>query len=68
MLDYIYPEEEQRFFTDRELAAARALVARPWFISRAGFTPEAEAFARREGIMISDQAAVERLDRATRQG
>jgi len=40
---------------------AEALVARPWFISRAGFTPEAEAFARREGIMISDQAEVEQL-------
>ena len=51
----------------RLLAAARALAARPWFISRAGFTPEAEAFARREGIMISDQAAIERLDKMLRQ-
>jgi hypothetical protein len=43
------------------LAAARILSAQPWFISRAGFTPEAEAFARRERIMISGQAEIERL-------
>lgn len=43
------------------LAAAGTLSARPWFISRAGFTPEAEAFARREEIMISGQAEIERL-------
>ena len=36
-------------------------LARPWFISRAGFTPEAEEFARREGIMISGKADIERL-------
>jgi hypothetical protein len=43
------------------LATAETLAARPWFISRAGFTPEAEAFARREGIMVSSQAQIERL-------
>jgi hypothetical protein len=43
------------------LAVARSLSARPWFISRAGFTPEALAFARQEGIMVSGQAEVERL-------
>jgi len=43
------------------LAAAEALSARPWFISRAGFTPEAEAFARQEGVMITGQAEIERL-------
>ncbi len=34
------------------LAAAGTLSARLWFIWRAGFTPEAEVFARREKIMI----------------
>jgi len=43
------------------LAAARILSAQPWFISRAGFTPEAEGFARRERIMISGRAEIERL-------
>jgi len=43
------------------LVAARSLSAQPWFISRAGFTPEAEEFARREGIMISGKADIERL-------
>jgi hypothetical protein len=43
------------------LAAAETLAARSWFISRAGFTPEAEVFARREGIMISDQTQIEQL-------
>jgi hypothetical protein len=42
-------------------AKAETLLARPWLISRAGFTPEAEAFARREGIMISGQEEIERL-------
>lgn len=43
------------------LTAAESLTARPWFISRAGFTPEAEEFARREGIMISSQAEIKQL-------
>ena len=43
------------------LRAAETLSARPWFISRAGFTPKAEAFARREGIMISGRVEIERL-------
>ena len=43
------------------LAAAGTLSARPWFVSRAGFTPEAEAFARRERIMISSQVEIGRL-------
>ena len=46
----------------RKLAeAAGTLAARPWFISQAGFTPEAEEFARREGIMISSQAEIKQL-------
>ena len=43
------------------LSAAETLSARPWFISQAGFTPEAREFAQREGIMISDQAGIEQL-------
>jgi hypothetical protein len=45
----------------RLLAAAGTLGARPWFISRAGFTPEAEALARREGVMTSGREEMERL-------
>jgi hypothetical protein len=40
---------------------AKTLSARPWFISRPGFTPEAEVFARQEGIMISGQEEIKRL-------
>ena len=43
------------------LVAAGSLSARPWFISRAGFTPAAKEFARREGIMTSGKADIERL-------
>lgn len=46
----------------RRLArAAQALSARPWFISRAGFTPEAEAYARQEGMMISGREEIKAL-------
>ena len=48
------------------LAAARSLSARPWFISRAGFTPEAASLARREGVMISDQSSIDHLSEAVR--
>jgi hypothetical protein len=48
------------------LAAAETLAARPWFISRAGFTSEAEAFAHREGIMISGHEEIERLAEVVR--
>jgi len=48
------------------LVAARALMAQPWFISRAGFTPEAKEFARREGIMTSSQTEIERLAEVVR--
>jgi hypothetical protein len=50
----------------RLLAAAKSLVARPWAISRAGFTPEAETFAQQEGIMLSGQAEIEQLAKAVR--
>ena len=43
--------------------AAQALSARPWFISRTGFTPAAEAYARREGIMYSSREEIEALAR-----
>jgi hypothetical protein len=50
----------------RLLAAAATLEARPWFISRAGFTPEAETLARQEGMMISGQEEIEHLARIVR--
>ena len=40
---------------------ARSLSARAWFISRAGFTPEAQEYARREGIMVSSRREIEAL-------
>ena len=52
----------------RLLAAAGTLAARPWFISRAGFTPEAKELARRKGMMISGQTEIERLAEGMRQG
>ncbi len=42
---------------------AQTLSARAWFISRAGFTPEAEAYARQEGIMCSSREEIEALAR-----
>jgi hypothetical protein len=45
---------------------AGTLGARPWFISRAGFTPEAEALARREGVMTSGREEMERLAKVVR--
>jgi hypothetical protein len=50
----------------RLMAAAQSLVARPWAISRVGFTPEAVALAHQEGIMISGQAEIEQLAKAVR--
>ncbi|PKO20826.1 MAG: hypothetical protein CVU38_18030 [Chloroflexi bacterium HGW-Chloroflexi-1] len=43
---------------------ARALAARPWFISKEGFTPEALAYAHAAGIRISAREDIERLTRA----
>jgi hypothetical protein len=40
---------------------ARSLSARAWFISRAGFTPEAQEYARREGMMVSTRREIEAL-------
>ena len=45
----------------RLLAAAQTLLGRPWFISKAGFTPDAIDFARREGILWSHQQEMEQL-------
>jgi len=42
---------------------AQTLSAQPWVISRAGFTPEAESYARQEGIMYSSREDVEALAR-----
>ena len=42
---------------------AQTLSTQPWFISRAGFTPEAEAYAQREGIMYSSREEIEALAR-----
>jgi hypothetical protein len=49
---------------EKLLATARILTARPWAISRAGFTPEASALAHQEGIMCSGQAEIEQLAKA----
>ena len=53
---------------ERELESlaekARELVARSWFISRAGFTPAARSYAAAHGILISTRADLEKLERA----
>jgi AAA+ ATPase superfamily predicted ATPase len=43
------------------LQKAHTLNARPWFISRSGFTPQARAFAGEHGMLISSRADLERL-------
>jgi AAA+ ATPase superfamily predicted ATPase len=43
--------------------AAQVLSARPWFISKAGFTPGAKDYARIEGIMCSSREEIEALAR-----
>jgi hypothetical protein len=49
----------------KELAAlldkAQALDARPWFISRNGFTPQARTFAGDNDVLISSRADLEKL-------
>jgi hypothetical protein len=44
-------------------ANARSLGARPWFISKSGFTQEAAEYARQSGMMFSSQADLEALAR-----
>lgn len=44
-------------------ANAHGLAARPWFISKFGFTQEAIEFARQSGMMFSSQAELESLAR-----
>jgi hypothetical protein len=48
------------------LEAAEGLAARPWAISKVGFTPEAETFAHEKGIMLSGQAEIEQLAKIVR--
>jgi predicted transcriptional regulator len=53
---------------EKELVAldkkARVLHARPWCISRSGFTPAARAYAAGHGILISSRADLEKLEKA----
>jgi hypothetical protein len=45
-------------------AKAQALHARPWCISRSGFTPAARAYASEYNVFISTRADLERLEKA----
>ncbi|HHN93151.1 MAG TPA: hypothetical protein ENK17_00120, partial [Anaerolineae bacterium] len=46
----------------RRLQSLAALLgARPWFVSRTGFTPAAEEFARQSGVLFSTQAEERQL-------
>jgi uncharacterized protein len=47
-------------------ANARSLSAKPWFISKLGFTQEALEFAHHSGIMLSSQAELEALAKLVR--
>ena len=40
---------------------SEGISAQAWFISRAGFTPEALKFAKDTGIFVSDSNAIEQL-------
>ncbi len=40
---------------------AQAMTARPWFISRVGFTPEAAAYAQQAGVRCSAREQIEML-------
>lgn len=44
-------------------ANAKSLAAKPWFISKMGFTQEAIEFAHQNGVMLSSQADLEALAR-----
>ena len=51
----------------KELAAllqkARSLNARPWCVSRSGFTPAARTYAAAHGVLLSTRADLEKLER-----
>jgi hypothetical protein len=47
-------------------AKARTLGARPWCVSRSGFTPAARAYAAANDILISTRADLEKLELAIR--
>jgi len=47
-------------------ANARSLSAKPWFISKLGFTQEALEFARHNNMMLSSQADLEALAKLVR--
>jgi len=46
---------------EKLLTNARSLRAKPWVISKSGFTPEAIEYARQNGIMFSSQVDLEIL-------
>ena len=48
---------------EKLVAKAHSLAAKPWFISKVGFTAEALEFARQAGIMTSSQTELEALAR-----
>lgn len=53
---------------EKELGAlhqkAQALNARPWFISRSGFTPAARTYAAQHSILISTRGDLEKLEKS----
>ena len=55
---------------EKELIAlagkAQALNARPWCVSRSGFTPAARAYAEANDVLISTRADLEKIERAVR--
>jgi hypothetical protein len=61
---------QNKLVGEKELTAlaakAQALHARPWCISRSGFTPAARAYAGEHNILISSRADLERLEKALR--
>jgi hypothetical protein len=47
---------------------ARTLQARPWCVSRSGFTPAARAWAHEHDVLISTRSDLEKIEKAIGRG
>ena len=61
---------QNKVVVEKELTAlaakARTLNARPWCVSRSGFTPAARAYVEANNILISTRADLEKIERTVR--
>jgi hypothetical protein len=54
-------KELEKLAASVDYLISAGISAQAWFISRAGFTPEALEFAQEAGIFVSDRTAIEQL-------